>query len=257
MNWRTLDSLLSSKLVASTFFWLAAIPILARATEQLPEILSFELSTVLIELPLTLPFSWLALYFAALFFGAARIVYLAACPDHIRKFENPQNAIDAGYTAQRLQESCELFFKKIGSRKLDVKNNEALLRLVHQWRAINVLPRYGEDPTGLVNDDFRPFLDDFVDIASGSELAHTIRSATFLSPDKNRDVYVCLSLYELTLIEIEKHQLFKTLFWDFDRYLVAAHPKCRFAVTFLTVCGGAAFLFVFFQSLISVLNYLR
>jgi hypothetical protein len=257
MNWRTLDNLLSSKLVASTFFWLAAIPILARVTERLPDILSFELNAVLIELPLILPFSWLVLYSAALFFGAARIIYLAVCPDHIRKFDNPQNAIDAGYTIQRLQEICELFFKPIRSKELDLKNNEALSRLTIQWSALNVVPDYSNGETDDINDGFKPIFKSLEDKASGTELAQIIRSATFVSPRNNRDFYVCLSLYELTLIEIEKHQLFKTLFWDFDRYLIATHPKCRFVATFLTACGGAAFLFVFVESLISVLNYLR
>lgn len=93
--WSDIGKLGENKTVRSSAIWMFVVPVLARILDTLNE-LNFSLGTEVLKVSLSLPFSWIYLYFAALFFGIGSILYLVWCPRFIRTYDSYNTLDDQG-----------------------------------------------------------------------------------------------------------------------------------------------------------------
>ncbi|TXY08862.1 hypothetical protein [Vibrio mimicus] len=88
VGWSVLSGLGKSKFIRSFNLWFIAIPIVAKFLESFPESTAFVLLKEELGFTWALPFSWKALYFAALFFTLANIIYTIFCPAIIKNYDS-------------------------------------------------------------------------------------------------------------------------------------------------------------------------
>lgn len=102
IKWSTLKTILDNKIVASTYIWIILLPIIMNATSKFPE--SIEIfpwgSIQPINIALEIPINWYSIYFSALIFSLARIIYVYKCPDFLRNYSSASDATSKGITAE-------------------------------------------------------------------------------------------------------------------------------------------------------------
>lgn len=87
-GWITLRSLGESRLIRTSYFWFAVIPILAKWANSV--------SNLELQIPFTdgktfspeLPFKWQLFYYGSVAFALASFVYSLYCPEIVRKYES-------------------------------------------------------------------------------------------------------------------------------------------------------------------------
>lgn len=87
-GWGSLKRIGRHRVVSSTYYWVAIVPIGAKFLDALPSQFSFIAFNQQWEFSLTLPFSWQAAFFAALFFAAGETIYLTRCPQIVRETDD-------------------------------------------------------------------------------------------------------------------------------------------------------------------------
>jgi hypothetical protein len=95
-SWQGLRRFGSSKIVKSSYYWIFLIPLFSKVATQL--------HPVLLNIPgfgqtadFSLPFSWFLLYFSALSFALASLLYDIFCPRIISTFKDFREFLDSGY----------------------------------------------------------------------------------------------------------------------------------------------------------------
>lgn len=100
LNWISLNDLLNNKLVKSSSLWLVVTPIFARLFSKVNSFSPPFLDGVLI---LSLPFSWVCFFFAALFFSIASILFGMYCPRSIRNYKNLNDFKEKDFSSARIK----------------------------------------------------------------------------------------------------------------------------------------------------------
>lgn len=267
-SWRSQKGILESKIVARSYIWLTLIPIIAKLTSMLPSELSFLLLDQRIDLPTTLPFSWYLLYVAALSFTISRTLFVFFCPAFIRDFSSAGDAINKGLTVQKVQSDCAQYLASYYKRTVNIEDQLFLAKLLQQWMAIDVTAKRvsSEFPGQTFKPDssFDELYDDEVSetmlsaprSADGQEMSELVSRTTFTSVKDEPSRYYAISVRHLGIIKIEKTQLFKTMFWDFERFLDQTYPNLRGLSAISTIIGTFFLIIVSIQSLIFVVRSL-
>jgi hypothetical protein len=84
--WSDLTRLGKNKLVTSSYIWLIAIPIIAIAFSKIEEITTISILNAKWNINTQLPFDWENLYYSALFFTIANIIYSIYCHYSIKEY---------------------------------------------------------------------------------------------------------------------------------------------------------------------------
>lgn len=96
VSWHDLSVLGQSKLVKSSYIWMILIPVIANLAKHI----STEAKLIIFNheffINFSLPFSWKALYFAALSFALGSLVYQMFCPKIIKKYKDYSEFSNSG-----------------------------------------------------------------------------------------------------------------------------------------------------------------
>lgn len=87
-GWEVLSGVGNSKLIRSLSIWFFVIPVLAKFTENMPEVIDLGIFQPTMKVQWSLPFSLQVLYLATLFFTAANILYLVFAPKIIKDYSS-------------------------------------------------------------------------------------------------------------------------------------------------------------------------
>ena len=87
-QWSNLRAIANSKVVKSSAIWLILVPLAAKVLESIDEVVTFKIFSQTIRLNTSLPFSWQLLFFAAVFFTLAGIIYAAFCPELVKQYSS-------------------------------------------------------------------------------------------------------------------------------------------------------------------------
>ena len=105
-RWSGLRQMGESKILRSSYFWLFAVPLLAKALALAePRLLVLPQG---LRLHLALPFSWKLFYFSAVAFSLGSLLYSLACPRIVRNFQGYSEWADQGRGDRQIVR--ELFF---------------------------------------------------------------------------------------------------------------------------------------------------
>jgi hypothetical protein len=88
ITWARLGWLSSRKFISSSSFFLFFVPALAKILSDMPESIRVPLTGYELVLHLQLPFSWIILFFSALFILIGNTIFYMYCPPIVRKYES-------------------------------------------------------------------------------------------------------------------------------------------------------------------------
>jgi hypothetical protein len=88
IDWSELKKIPGNKLVATSYIWIVIVPIAAKITSKIEDVISFEVGNIDHQLVLELPFSWQLFFWSALFFTVGNALFLLLCPFIVKRYEN-------------------------------------------------------------------------------------------------------------------------------------------------------------------------
>ena len=149
VKWSTLKSILDNKLVASTYIWILVLPIAMSATSKFPKTIAtfpWGIREPLV-IRLDIPINWYLLYFSAILFALARIIYVIRCPEFLRHHSSATEATAKGITA-------EIVWDKVCEHVSLYKRNKLRQSSPEKAAMINIL-RVLEDRDSVINADIQ------------------------------------------------------------------------------------------------------
>lgn len=87
-SWDTIVGLGKSRVVKSSYFFLFAVPILARVLSSAPESINIPTWGQSITIEIGLPFNWTLMFAAAAAASAGNILYTTACPEVVKRYKS-------------------------------------------------------------------------------------------------------------------------------------------------------------------------
>ena len=251
LSWHNLDRILGSRALKPLYFWLFAIPIVARVLADLPEKLQIKIvpEFSVVYLNFDIPFNWKLLYFAALAFALSRSLYVLFCPDFVRNHTGAQTVIAAGVTVQHIRSVAADFLRKCYKRKLpeyDTVEGRSLKLLLKQYHA-NIDDIDMQWKKGIIRQ-----------LAVGDLLFDALERVLFKSSNSDNYEFSERGTYSdiTSATSINREQLLKHLSWDLIKLQNASYPKLRGAITAFSLLSFILLAIPFFQSVFFVLRLL-
>jgi hypothetical protein len=112
-TWRRLRRYGNNKAIKSSYFWVLAVPIVAKLVPQIENILS----TTEYTIDLALPFSWKMFYFGSVLFAISTLIYSKRCPYLIQHYNTPNEYWNAGHGLRELDAYAEITLSDIDQDK--------------------------------------------------------------------------------------------------------------------------------------------
>lgn len=103
LSWESLRSLGESRLLRTSYFWIAFVPLCAKLFYHVHEV-KIRLFDQEWHLDISLPFSWQFFFFSSTAFALATILYSAFCPRIIKEYRSAAEFFGAGGTRGNLQD---------------------------------------------------------------------------------------------------------------------------------------------------------
>lgn len=218
--WSKLRSVLEARAIKVVSIWLIFIPILLTFTSEFPERYnatpfggSDEISFVL-----QIPFNWYLLYFSAVCFGAARLIYVVFCPEFIQKYGSSASATSDGVTAELVKDYASDY----------LSSNEVKNRLSPEGERLNIFLSEITGENNLVGQHW--------DDEAGENLIQAKVAGAHVREIPGTGTY--LRSFKLTGQEEEdEKKLTSMLLWKFIDWLNHSKTKARLLCVVLVFCG--------------------
>lgn len=85
--WSSFNSLGRSRVVKSSYLWVALVPVLAKMLSAINRDFRLTIFSPKIHIVLGVPFTWELLYYSAVLFALATLGYTVACPEIVKKYD--------------------------------------------------------------------------------------------------------------------------------------------------------------------------
>jgi hypothetical protein len=108
-KWSSQRAIANSKVVRSSAVWLVVVPLSAKLLSSLDEVIDLTIFSGRVSIETILPFSWQLLFFAAVFFTIAGLVYSIFCPDLVKKYETHTEFNNDGKSRLQINYSLKSF----------------------------------------------------------------------------------------------------------------------------------------------------
>jgi hypothetical protein len=239
-HWRTLLTILDSRFFSTMYIWLLIVPSAAKFLEEVPERVRVQPfgSQPLLELSLELPFSWVVLYAAAVFFVVARFLYVVVCPDFIREYSNAGEAQIRGLTVQYIASELRDFMRTYFRKSIPLTDAES-------DNLEDILAQYRIESSHLL-------MMRQLNAPIGKELSELFERKMISEDSARSDRYRVEGNGGILIIE--KEQFFKHVFWDLHRFQDASYPVARAVCSLLVVIGAICVVYVTIEGAVFVMN---
>jgi hypothetical protein len=104
-TWSDLHAFGKSRLLRTTYFWIAVIPVTAKLLHAVEETLSFTVFNTQITLTLALPFPWTMFFYGSVLAALASTIYMWRCPRFLQLYPSYAEFAATGGTGRQL--SCD------------------------------------------------------------------------------------------------------------------------------------------------------
>lgn len=233
-DWRLISSVLRIKFFSRLYIWLFLVPVAARATQELPDIL--DVSNLLgpnALIVFEIPFNWLLLYVSAVLISISHLLYSVFCPKFIRAYDNPGEAVEKGLTAQAIRDFCITHLRTQLTR-LTNREKFFLLKVAYRWgldgdKAIQTLDQDSRETAGKMAILF---------------------SNTEIKPAPDGGIYNLQN----PVHTISREHFVKLAFRSLERFLNTTSLKLRALITLALAVSFLLIAIVFLQSFVVVLT---
>ncbi len=107
MTWTQIQRIQEYKALKSMYFWLLAVPFLAKLLNQVNDTLDVTLFGASVTLTMDLPFSWQIFYFSAVFIVLGDIIFHNKCPDILKDHPSYSHFKNDGKSAMQIMQYAE------------------------------------------------------------------------------------------------------------------------------------------------------
>lgn len=230
--WSTMKAILETRIISSVSVWLIVVPILLNLTSEFPDrylVAPFGASEK-ISLVLEIPINWYFLYFSAVFFAVAKLVYVIWCPQFIRKYGSSASASSDGVTAELVRDYASDYLTSIGRKRLN--------RLSPEGQRLNSFLQELTEETNVVGRHWDGALKEetLQAFVAGSHVREIPGTGTYARAPK-------LTGKE----EEDKKRLTSLLLWKFIDWLDHARVPLRGLILLLLIFGTILLLIPFAQ----------
>ena len=139
-SWSSFRRIGSSRLVQSSYVWIALIPILAKMFYSVKGSITLRVFDADLVFCAELPFRWQVLFFASLFLAIGAFLYKVLCPKLIRNYESYPTFCDAGSPSSALRGGMVAHLVEISddpkTLKIDV---DSFVGKFHQGEALSLI----------------------------------------------------------------------------------------------------------------------
>ena len=132
ITWDHVKSIGQIKILKTSYIFFLVLPIVAQFIQHVPAQITLPILDINIDIPLSMPFSWIAFFWAACFASVGHFTYISACPTLIKQFVDFPSFEKSGRTGAYLN-PCVASLSK-------VKNGGTVEEMI---RAIN--SKYDQD----------------------------------------------------------------------------------------------------------------
>ncbi|QBZ83124.1 hypothetical protein GHNINEIG_01165 [Hydrogenovibrio crunogenus] len=129
LKWSSQRTIANSRIVKTSVIWLFIVPFVAKLLSTIDDVIQLTIFEGSISISTVLPFSWQLLFFAAISFTIAGIIYSIACPEIVKNYENHAQFESDGKT--RLQINSAL--KDMAWDQSDKKFKEKYVSFVKKY----------------------------------------------------------------------------------------------------------------------------
>lgn len=123
-TWTGLRGFGKSRVLRTSYFWIAFVPVAARMTSAFDGVAEFQILGARIPIEFSLPFQWQVFYWASTAFAAASGIFALRCPDIVKDFSDYQDFTSRGHD--------EVSMLHLLSSKYIVEDNAKSLELISQ-----------------------------------------------------------------------------------------------------------------------------
>jgi hypothetical protein len=106
-HWQRLKPFFSVTIFRFFLSWFAIAPVFVKISERLPDPLIFVMGEVRVSIPLTLPFNWWILWFAAFFYLVAIALFVSFCPTFIKRYGSFADFAAEGHSPRYIAHKIE------------------------------------------------------------------------------------------------------------------------------------------------------
>ncbi len=103
LNWNQLKFLPNNRLIKSMGYWLFIVPIAVKLLSLIENPVLIKFDDYLLKLDFSLPFSWYAFFFSALFFSVGNVFYMFWCPSVVKDHLAFAGFLNDGKTIDHLE----------------------------------------------------------------------------------------------------------------------------------------------------------
>ncbi|WP_319557688.1 hypothetical protein [Thiomicrorhabdus sp.] len=129
LKWSSQRTIANSRIVKTSVIWLFIVPFVAKLLSTIDDVIQLTIFEGSISISTVLPFSWQLLFFAAISFTIAGIIYSTVCPEIVKNYENYAQFESVGKT--RLQINSAL--KNIAWKQSEKKFKKDYVLLVKKY----------------------------------------------------------------------------------------------------------------------------
>ena len=95
ISWSSLRAIQRTKFIGSMYVWVLIVPVAAKVFQKVEELVALNVFGHVFRLQLSLPFSWQAFFWCAIFFGLANALTVAFAPRIVKEQNNAAEFISA------------------------------------------------------------------------------------------------------------------------------------------------------------------
>jgi len=104
-SWSSLNRFGQSRILRSSYFWLAAVPLCAKILLKVGNEHSITVLGSTFTITLGLPFSWKFFFYSSVVFSIASFLYSLSCPPIVRDYQRFSDFIGEGKDGRQIQEA--------------------------------------------------------------------------------------------------------------------------------------------------------
>lgn len=232
-KWSQLSAFGNSKILSTSYIWLAIVPIGAKLLSSVNEqVVLFGGLTI----NMTLPFSWKAFFFAAISFSIANLAYRITCPEPLKLFKDWSDFKQKGSPLGSLNAALSSYFLS----SVDRSGTKETLKETGVVKQFIILERQYCSPHVFENGEKQ------TDIITSIEIAINV-------DDEELDHMYYINMSQKVL-DLKPIALFEgKYFWTSQQILDDTYIKLRIVTSAFYILGASLLSWVFVSNVIYVI----
>lgn len=149
-TWDTIKGFGKAKTLKTSYIFLFLVPVLARASINIPDSVTIPFWDKTLEIPLALPFSWIVLFVSACLASLGNVIYTVRCPKLVKQFTDYPSFEESKRDGTHLRSTIDLLAlnrkESMRDKIEDVQERYNMVPIQHEILAKTLQGKISCDP---------------------------------------------------------------------------------------------------------------